>query len=156
MHMVSVAGIPVSLSHLSRAMIANDLGGRASPAMLPALGNERPIPTDHGFGCDDQECLFPAGPEPAKKQPENPVEQAEPWARMTPFQHGMALFAAPSRRTKRPSLHSGVDASLGLHCGLRKMHYRLWTKPSSERMCAALYRSRTLSVAPPKSSRKCV
>jgi len=51
----------------------------------------RVVPPDHGFPCDDEERLFPAGPEPTSKQPEEPVEYLKPWARMTPFQHGKLL-----------------------------------------------------------------
>src|SRR2546429_1821238 len=69
-----------------------------------------------------------AGPEPANKEPENHVERIEPCARCL----------------------------RGLHYRLQRLHDRLWTKRNSERMCAASYRSRTPSVAPPKSSRKCV
>src|SRR5437879_6853752 len=58
------------LSDHAEDEIPNYLGGRSSPDRLPDLRNQRPIPTessplppDHGFGCDDGECLFPAGPE---------------------------------------------------------------------------------------------
>ena len=66
------------LSDHAEDEIPNYLGGRSSPDRLPDLRNQRPIPTessplppDHGFGCDDGECLFPAGPEPRNEQPEN-------------------------------------------------------------------------------------
>ena len=66
------------LSDHAEDEIPNYLGGRSSPDRLPDLRNQRPIPTEssplpphHGFGCDDGECLFPAGPEPRNEQPEN-------------------------------------------------------------------------------------
>ena len=33
------------------------------------------VPADDGFGCDNQECLLPAGPAAANDQAEGPVEQ---------------------------------------------------------------------------------
>ena len=78
--------------------IANFLGYWSSSDGLPDLGDHPPVPTEsgavptnHGFRRDDEECLFPAGPEPTSQQPEEPVEQIKPWTRMTPFQHGKLL-----------------------------------------------------------------
>jgi hypothetical protein len=44
------------------------------------------VPTDNGFGRDDEECLFPAGPASTNEQPEELVEPIEPWAWMTPLE----------------------------------------------------------------------
>ncbi|HVH71820.1 MAG TPA: hypothetical protein VNB49_12005 [Candidatus Dormibacteraeota bacterium] len=86
------------LGHHLEDQIANFLGYGSSSDGLPDLGDHPPVPTEsgtvptnHGFRCDDEECLFPAGPEPTSQQPEEPVEQSKPWARMTPFQDGKLL-----------------------------------------------------------------
>ena len=69
------------LGHHLEDQIANLLGYGSSSEGLPDLGDQHPVPTesgavppDHGFRCDDEECLFPAGPEPTKEQPEKSVE----------------------------------------------------------------------------------
>ena len=86
------------LGHHLEDQIANFLGYWSSSDGLPDLGDHPPVPlessavpTDHGFRCDDEECLFPAGPEPTSQQPDESVEPIKPWVRMTPFQHGKLL-----------------------------------------------------------------
>jgi len=45
------------------------------------------VPTDYGFGRDDDESLFPLRPELTSSDPEKPVEQIEPWPRMPTLQN---------------------------------------------------------------------
>ena len=49
------------------------------------------MPSDNGFGRDDEESLFPAGPASTDEQPEEPVKPIQPSARMTPFEHDKLL-----------------------------------------------------------------
>ena len=84
--------------HHLEDQIANFLGYGSSSNGLPDLGDQHPVPTetgampaDHGFGCDNQECLLPAGPAAPNDQPEEPVEQLEPLAWMTAFQYRKLL-----------------------------------------------------------------
>jgi hypothetical protein len=86
------------LGHHLEDQIANLLGYGSSSDGLPDLGDQHPVPMetgsvppDHRFGCDNQERLLPPGPARANEQPEEPVEEIKPWARMTPFQHGKLL-----------------------------------------------------------------
>ena len=86
------------LGHHLEDQIANFLRYGSSSEALPDFGDQHPVPTetgavppDHGFGCDNQECLLPAGPAAANDQPEEPVEQLEPWAWMTAFHHRKLL-----------------------------------------------------------------
>jgi hypothetical protein len=87
-----------AFGHHLEDQIANFLGYGSSSEGLPDLGDHHPVPTetgavpsDHSFGCDNQECLLPAGPAAANDQPEEPVGQIEPWAWMTAFQHKKLL-----------------------------------------------------------------
>ncbi|HKW35638.1 MAG TPA: hypothetical protein VJN92_21700 [Candidatus Acidoferrum sp.] len=58
---------------------------------LPVPAESSAVPPDHGFGCDNQECLPPSRPAPASEQPEEPVDEIKSWAWMTPFQHRKLL-----------------------------------------------------------------
>jgi hypothetical protein len=49
------------------------------------------VPSDDGFGCDDEERLFPARPTSTDEQPEELVEQIQLWAWMVPLEHDELL-----------------------------------------------------------------
>ena len=49
------------------------------------------MPSDHGFGSDNRECLLPVGPAATNDRPEEPVGQIESWAWMTAFQRRKLL-----------------------------------------------------------------
>jgi hypothetical protein len=49
------------------------------------------MPANHSFWGDDDERLFPLGPQSTDSNPEQLVEQTESWSRTTPFQHGQLL-----------------------------------------------------------------
>lgn len=58
---------------------------------LPVPAESSAMPPDHGFGCDNQECLLPSRPALGSEQPEEPVEEIEPRAWMSAFQHRKLL-----------------------------------------------------------------
>jgi len=45
------------------------------------------VPSDDGFGRDDEERLFPARPTSTDQQPEELAEQIQLWAWMVPLEH---------------------------------------------------------------------
>jgi len=49
------------------------------------------VPADDGFRRDDEEGLLPSLPDAPSDYPEELVEEAEPRARMSTFQHGELL-----------------------------------------------------------------
>jgi hypothetical protein len=91
----SPAGV---LTHHLEDEIPNLLRCRSSTHGLSNFRNHPPVPTesgavpsDNGFGRDDEECLFPAWPASANQQPEELVKQIQLWARMTPLEHDELL-----------------------------------------------------------------
>jgi hypothetical protein len=50
-----------------------------------------PVPTEHGFGGDDNEGLLPSGPEPAGDDPEDLIKHLQSWPGMLSFQYGELL-----------------------------------------------------------------
>lgn len=49
------------------------------------------MPADDGFRCDDEESLFPTGPDPPSDYPEELIEKPETRARMSTFQRDELL-----------------------------------------------------------------
>jgi hypothetical protein len=49
------------------------------------------MPTDHRFGRDDDERLFPFAPKSASGQPEELIDKRQAWPRMPTFQDGELL-----------------------------------------------------------------
>src|SRR6266702_1239297 len=62
--------------------------GQSRKARIPSHPNTGGGLTRRSFW---RECLLPAGPAAANNQPEEPVEQLEPWAWMTAFHHRKLL-----------------------------------------------------------------
>jgi hypothetical protein len=49
------------------------------------------MPANHGLWCDNDQSLFPRGPEPMGNDPEEFVKPTEPRPRMSTFQNGELL-----------------------------------------------------------------
>jgi hypothetical protein len=49
------------------------------------------VPADYGFGRDDEEGVPPSRPDPTSDYPEELIEGAEAWARMSTLQHDELL-----------------------------------------------------------------
>jgi hypothetical protein len=71
---------------------------RPSPDARPGFGDQSPVqtesspvPTDYGFGRDDDEGLPPSRPDPPCNYPEELIEEAEARARMSTLQRGELL-----------------------------------------------------------------
>ena len=81
------------------------------------------MPSDHRFGRDDQECLFPTGPASWNKQPEELVQQIQLWAWMTPFEHDKLLAKCQIlekktvMRAKEPNKRSEAKSQETKHNG---------------------------------------
>jgi hypothetical protein len=86
------------LVHDPEDQLANFLRSLSSPNLPPDFRDQPPIhlktgpvPTDHGFGRDHDERLFPLWPESTDGNPEELVEDAEARPRATPLQHSELL-----------------------------------------------------------------
>lgn len=95
----------------SEDQLPNFSGDPSSPDLLtnsrdksPIQTEPRPVPTDNSFGRDDDESLFPSRPEPTDGDPEEPVDQRQPWPRMPTFQDGELL-------TKREILKDKISTT---------------------------------------------
>jgi hypothetical protein len=82
------------LGHHSEDQLAQLLRSLPSPDWSPDSGDQPPIqtkastvPTDHGFGGDDNEGLLPSGPKPAGDDPADPIKYLQPWPGMLSFQY---------------------------------------------------------------------
>jgi hypothetical protein len=87
----------VVLGHQLEDEIANVFRCRSSTHGLSHSRNHPPVPTesgavpsDDGFGCDDEERLFPAGPASTDEQPEELDEPSQLWA-WVPLEHDELL-----------------------------------------------------------------
>ena len=49
------------------------------------------MPTDDGFGRDDEQRLFPVRPASTNQQPEKLIKQIQLWTWMTPLEHDKLL-----------------------------------------------------------------
>ena len=49
------------------------------------------MPADDSFRCDDEESLFPSGPDPLSDYPEKLIEKPETRARMSTLQYDELL-----------------------------------------------------------------
>ena len=49
------------------------------------------MPPDHCLWCDDNERLFPAGPESSRQDPAELIESGEPWPRTSSLQRNELL-----------------------------------------------------------------
>jgi hypothetical protein len=58
---------------------------------MPVEAEACPMPANHRLRCDDDQSFFPSGPELMGNDPEQFVEQIEPWPRMSTFQNGELL-----------------------------------------------------------------
>jgi hypothetical protein len=57
----------------------------------PVHSKTSPVPTDYGFGCDDQEGVLPIRPDSPGDYPEELIEGVEARSRMSTFQHDELL-----------------------------------------------------------------
>jgi hypothetical protein len=57
----------------------------------PIHAKTTPVPADDGFRRDDDEGLFPSRPDPPSDHPEELIEKAETWARMSTLQRDELL-----------------------------------------------------------------
>lgn len=57
----------------------------------PIQAESRPVPAGHSVRSDKIEALFPVGPESAKGNPKQLVEQTQSWLRIPAFQHDELL-----------------------------------------------------------------
>jgi hypothetical protein len=57
----------------------------------PIQTESSPVPAGHRVRSDQMEALFPVGPESAKGNPKQLVEQTNPWFRMPAFQDNKLL-----------------------------------------------------------------
>src|SRR5205807_2699921 len=72
-----------------------DFLGSPSPAHYPAAsgncppieGESRSVPTDNRLRAHNDESLFPFGPEPSRHDPEELIEDCQPWSGMLSLQH---------------------------------------------------------------------
>ena len=78
--------------------ISRFLRQSSPPCWLSDPGDEAPIeteacpmPANHRLQCDDDPSFFPGGPEPMGHDPEQFVEQIQPWPRTSTFQNGELL-----------------------------------------------------------------
>src|SRR5260370_20077549 len=78
------------LSDHPKDQFANLLRRLSSSNLRPNSGDQppvhtktSPVPTDHGFGRNDDEGLLPSRPDPSSDYPEELIEEAETRARMS-------------------------------------------------------------------------
>jgi hypothetical protein len=71
---------------------------RSSSSLRPNSGDQppvdtktSPVPADDSFGRNDEKGLLPSRPDPPSDYPEELIEEAQAWARMSAFQHGELL-----------------------------------------------------------------
>ena len=57
----------------------------------PIQPEPSPMPPDHCLWCDDNERLFPAGPESSRQDPADLIESGEPWPRTSSLQRNKLL-----------------------------------------------------------------
>ena len=57
----------------------------------PIEGESCPVPPDHSVRGHDDQCLFPAGPEPSRKDPEEFIERSNPWPGTLALEHSESL-----------------------------------------------------------------
>jgi hypothetical protein len=49
------------------------------------------VPSDHGLWTHNNEGLFPSGPEPSRKNPEEFIERSNPWPGTLALEHSELL-----------------------------------------------------------------
>jgi hypothetical protein len=94
----------------SEDQLANFFGDPSSPDLLTNSGDQFPIqteprsmPTDNSFGGDDDESLFTSRPESTNGDPEEPVDECQPWPRMPTFQDRELLAKREILQEKVPT-----------------------------------------------------
>jgi len=86
------------LSDHPKDQFANLLRRLSSSNLRPNSGDQppvhtktSPVPTDHGFGRNDDEGLLPSRPDPSSDYPEELIEEVEARARMSTLQRDELL-----------------------------------------------------------------
>ena len=86
------------LSNHTEDQFPNLLRRRSSSNLLWNSGDQppvdtktSPVPADDSFGRNDEKGLLPSRPDPPSDYPEELIEEAQAWARMSAFQHGELL-----------------------------------------------------------------
>src|SRR5262249_17731218 len=94
---VNFGGAPVRVL-LGQALdqdadLSRDLGPTPTRPGSPAPVKPKPgaMPADHGLRFDDDKHVRPTRPEPLQRDPEQPVEAGQAWARSFSLEHGDLL-----------------------------------------------------------------
>src|SRR5579863_6085163 len=104
---VDFGSVPIGvLVSQSADQIPELVGNAGSPAPrsgspAPVEGKAATVPSDNGFGFDNQEDIGPAGPNAAQSGPKQPVARVQGRTRSLPFHHGNLL-------TKGEDFHRGI------------------------------------------------
>ncbi len=98
------------LNDHTKNQFPNVLRCRSSSSLPPNSGDQppvdsktSPVPTDDGFGRDQDERMFPIRPNPPSDYPEKLIEEAEARSRMSTFQHSELLPEHEILQSKIPA-----------------------------------------------------
>lgn len=87
----------------------------------PIEPEARSMPRNNGLRFDDDKRLFPAWPDPAKQNPEQPVQSTHRQTRTLPLQHRNLL---PQRQHLERQVHAAEKESTeSRHCGNERIEY---------------------------------
>ncbi|MGH9630325.1 MAG: hypothetical protein ACRD7E_18580 [Bryobacteraceae bacterium] len=80
------------------------------------------MPGDDGLGLDDDEHVGPARPQPAKRNPEHPIETLQSGPRLLPFEYGELLSKSGRFQRKMMPGHK-ESAEVGDHREHERNHH---------------------------------